>query len=224
MTNKTDFFTPCICDEHIPLHTCIHIYSYIHVRKYSNLISQLCGACFVNHFGAWFQSQLDSTKSPRASWCTHTSQGRIRLSAVQLCLTIFTWPNLGMQNRPAMLTISTSPVVGMVDGRGYDGRQKDAICDVRGPCLTIWSTFKPVCRWFRMIGYTYELLRCLDVEIWRFSWWQQTDRQTDGQTNRLLYPCACARGNNMTRLLTQCINTCQYGVGHSYKFVGKSLS
>ena len=49
-------------------------------------------------------------------------------------------------DRPVMLTISTSPVVGIVDGRGYDGRQKDAICDVRGPCLTIRSTFKPVCR------------------------------------------------------------------------------
>ena len=92
------------------------------------------------------------------------------------------------RDRPVMLTISTSPVVGMVDGRGYDGRQKDAICDIRGPCLTIGSTFKSVCRWFRLIGHIYELLRCLDVEIWRFSWWQQTDGQ-------LLYPCACAQGN-----------------------------
>ena len=37
------------------------------------------------------------------------------------------------RDRPVMLMISTSPVVGMVDGCGYDGRQKDAICDVRGP-------------------------------------------------------------------------------------------
>ena len=54
-----------------------------------------------------------------------------------------------------MLTISTRPVVcasrkhvacsasvvlmlivlvGMIDGRGYDGQQKDAICDVCRPC------------------------------------------------------------------------------------------
>ena len=70
-----------------------------------------------------------------------------------------------------MLTISTSPVVGMVDGRGYDGRQKDTICDIRGPCLTIRNTFKPVCR------YAYELLRCLDVEIGDFC--GETDKRTD---------------------------------------------
>ena len=103
-----------------------------------------------------------------------------------------------------MLTISTSPVVGMVDGHGYDGRQKDAICDIRGPCLTIRSIFKPVCHWFRLIGHVYELLRCLDVEIWWFSWWQQTD----GQTNRLLYPCACARGKNHST------NVCVYVAMH----------
>ena len=28
------------------------------------------------------------------------------------------------RDRPVMLTISTSPVVGMVDGRGYDGDKK----------------------------------------------------------------------------------------------------
>ena len=86
-------------------------------------------------------------------------------------------------DKPVMLTISTSPVVGMVDGHGYDGRQKDAVCDVLGPCLTIRSTFKLVCHWFRLIGYAYELLRCLDVEIWWFLWWQQTDEQTDRQTD-----------------------------------------
>ena len=51
-------------------------------------------------------------------------------------------------DRPVMLTISTRPVVRMsrstwpagacmlvrVDGRGYDCQQKNAICDVRGPC------------------------------------------------------------------------------------------
>ena len=69
--------------------------------------------------------------------------------------------------------------VGMVNGHGYDDQQEDAICDVRGPWQTIQSTFKPVYCWFWLIGYAYELLRCLDLKIWRFSWWQQMDRQTD---------------------------------------------
>ena len=69
---------------------------------------------------------------------------------------------------------------GTVHGHGYNGQQKDAICDVRGLCQMIRSIFKPVCCWFRLIGYAYELLRCLDVEIWQFSWWQwQTDRLTN---------------------------------------------
>ena len=41
--------------------------------------------------------------------------------------------------------------------------------------------------WFWLIGYVYELLRCLNYEIWRFSWWQRTDR--------FLYPCAHTQGN-----------------------------
>ena len=44
----------------------------------------------------------------------------------------------------------------------------------------------------RLIGYTYELLRCLDVEIWQFSWWQwqQTDRP-------IVCPCTCVRVNKV---------------------------
>ena len=52
-------------------------------------------------------------------------------------------------------------LVSTVDGCGYDGQQKDAIYDVRGQCQTIRSTLKLVFRSFRMIGYAYELLRCL---------------------------------------------------------------
>ena len=107
-----------------------------------------------------------------------------------------------------MLTISTRPVVhrpvmhmsrkhmacqsvGMLDGHGYDGQQKDTICDICGPWQMIQSTFKPDFHWFWLIGYDYELLRCLDVEIWRFLWWRRQ------QTDRLLHPCACAQGNKM---------------------------
>ena len=68
---------------------------------------------------------------------------------------------------PAVLML-----VGTINGRGYDGQQNDVICDVCGPCQMIWSTFKLVFRWFQLIGYAYGLLRCLDVEIWWFLWWQ----------------------------------------------------
>ena len=105
-----------------------------------------------------------------------------------------------------MLTISTSPVMGMVNGCGYDSRQKDTICDVYGLCLTIQSTFKPVCCWFWLISYAYKLLKCLDVEIWQFSWWQQMDRRTNGQTDRLLYSCACTWDNNY-----KCVRMCEGG-------------
>ena len=79
--------------------------------------------------------------------------------------------------------------VGTVDGHGYDGQQEDAICDVRGSWQTIQSTFKPVYCWFRLIGYAYKLLRCLDLEIWQFLWWQQTE--TDRQTNYFTPVHAC---------------------------------
>ena len=66
--------------------------------------------------------------------------------------------------------------MGMVDARGYDGQQKMLFVTC-GPSQTIRSAIKSD---FRLIGYTYELLKCLDIEIWRFSWWQQqTDRQID---------------------------------------------
>ena len=83
------------------------------------------------------------------------------------------------RDRPAMLTTSARPVVrmntwpvlvlvlvGMVDGCGYNGQQKDTIRNIRGPCQTIRSTFKLVFLLISTISYTYELLRCLDVEIW----------------------------------------------------------
>ena len=80
---------------------------------------------------------------------------------------------IGWRSLPDQLCTWAEVLVGKVDRRGYDGQQKDATCDVCGRCQTIWS-----CRWFRLIGYAYELLRCLDVEIWRFLWWWRTDRHT----------------------------------------------
>ena len=45
---------------------------------------------------------------------------------------------------------------------------KDAISDTHGPCQTIQRTFKQVFHQFWFTHYAHELLRCLDVEIWRF--------------------------------------------------------
>jgi hypothetical protein len=87
--------------------------------------------------------------------------------------------------------------IGMIwHRRGYDGQQKGTICDARGSCPSIWSILKPVFRQVRLIRCTYESLRCLDVEIWRFLCGRQTtdDRQTD-----CLTPAAHerTRGNNL---------------------------
>ena len=82
------------------------------------------------------------------------------------------------RDRPVKLMIYTRPVVhmsrkqwpaelvlmGTVNGCGYDGQQKDAICDVRGPCQTIQSTFKPV--FFADFGYLVaQMPRCQDLTI-----------------------------------------------------------
>ena len=96
-------------------------------------------------------------------------------------LTIYTRPVVHMSRKH--MACSMLVQVGRIDGYGYDGQQEDTICDVHGPWQTIQSTFKPVFRWFWLIGYTYELLKCLDLETWQFSWWPQMDRRTDRQTD-----------------------------------------
>ena len=73
-------------------------------------------------------------------------------------------------------------MVGTVDGCGYDSQLKYTICDACRPCHSIVSILEPVFHQLRQIHCTFNSLRCLDVEIWRFLWWhrkQQTDRQTD---------------------------------------------
>ena len=84
---------------------------------------------------------------------------------------------------------STRLAVGAVDRHG---QQKCTICDARGPCQRNRSVLKPVFRWFRQIHCVYELLRYLDLEMWRFSWWQR--QQTDNRQNRLLYPLRMRMG------------------------------
>ena len=51
---------------------------------------------------------------------------------------------------------------------------------------------KPVFRRFQRIHCAYESLRCLDLEIWRFSCWLQTT--DDDRQNRLLYPLRMRTG------------------------------
>ena len=70
--------------------------------------------------------------------------------------------------------------VGAVDRHG---QQKRTVYDVLGPCLRNRSILKPVFHRFRRIHCDYEPLRCLDLEMWRFSCRWQTTTQ-----NRLLYP------------------------------------
>jgi hypothetical protein len=49
------------------------------------------------------------------------------------------------------------------------GQQKHSVCDTRGPYQTIRSIIKLNFRLFQRINYACESLRCLDLEIWRFS-------------------------------------------------------
>ena len=51
---------------------------------------------------------------------------------------------------------------------------KTPYCDTHGPCQSIQSIVKQVFRQLQLIRRTYKSLRCLDVVIWWFSWWQQT--------------------------------------------------
>ena len=98
------------------------------------------------------------------------------------------------RDRPIMLNNLYQPSSG--HGRWvwcYDGRQNDAISDVRGPCLMIRSTFKPVCTsliltdWLRL--RVAQVPRCRDLAIFVVTTDGKMDRWTD-------YPCTCARGNN----------------------------
>ena len=83
-----------------------------------------------------------------------------------------------------------SCIMGTVDGHGYNGQHKCAICDACRPCHLILSALKPVFCRIRQICCFYNLLRCLDLQIWQFLCpWQRQ--------NRSLYPCACVWGNNV---------------------------
>ena len=46
---------------------------------------------------------------------------------------------------------------------------EDAICDIHGPHQTVRRILKRIFHRYQLIRYAYELLRCLEVEIRRFS-------------------------------------------------------
>ena len=51
--------------------------------------------------------------------------------------------------------------------------------------------------WLRLrVG---QVPRCRDLVIFVVTTDRRTGGQTDGQTDRLLYPCACARGKNVPK-------------------------
>ena len=52
-------------------------------------------------------------------------------------------------------------LVGMIDGRGNDGQQKDVICDIRGLCQMIQSIFKPL---FLLISTDWLQLRVAQMQ------------------------------------------------------------
>ena len=80
-------------------------------------------------------------------------------------------------------------LIGVVDRCGW---WKYMFCSTRGPVSSIWSKVKPVFWRIWQFGRTYNLLRCLYLEIWWFScwqWWRQ--RQTD---KPIALPLVHARG------------------------------
>ena len=126
---------------------------------------------------------------------------------------------IGWWSLPDQLCAWAEVLVGKVDGCGYNGQQKDTICDVRGRCQTIWSIFKPVCHWFWLIGYAYKVPRCRDMAIFVVTTDRQTDYftpvhargviMTEGQTKLEKFtPSICSQGQlNQTLFFQICICT-----------------
>ena len=71
-------------------------------------------------------------------------------------------------------------LVGMVNGCGYDIQQKCTIYEVCRPYYSIWSKLRPVFHQVQQNCYAYELLRCLDVQIW---WYFVDDNNNDRTIN-----------------------------------------
>ena len=69
--------------------------------------------------------------------------------------------------------------------------EKCTICSASEPYSAIQRALEPVfCRYLPICG-SYSTHRCVELEIWRFSWRWQTDRQ---QTKPIALPLVHARG------------------------------
>ena len=68
---------------------------------------------------------------------------------------------------------------------------KCTIYSTSEPCSAIWSVQKPVFHQYLPIRGSYSMHRCLELEIWRFSWQR---RQTTDKTD-CFTPCTCTQGN-----------------------------
>ena len=93
--------------------------------------------------------------------------------------------------------------------------QKCTICDACGLCQTTRSSLTAVFAKFRLIHYAYELLRCLDVEIWRFSRWQWTKSITSPLA--LVHARGIIKESDDTAFLSE-------QLGHHFLGLGVSLN
>ena len=75
---------------------------------------------------------------------------------------------------------------------------KCTIYSTSEPCSAIRSVQKSLFRWYLPIYGSYSMHRCLELEIWWFSWRQR--RQTTDKTD-CFTPCTCARGNYVHSLI-----------------------
>ena len=75
-------------------------------------------------------------------------------------------------------------LLGVVDRHGGCNL---VICNAHGDCLALSSRKEMVSFHFRQFDRTYGPLRCLNLLIWWFLWWQRW-QMTDNRQNQSLYP------------------------------------
>ena len=91
---------------------------------------------------------------------------------------------------------SAWPAVGTVDRRGQQNALFVTLVGrTKGESKHTEAKF---CRFWR-IHFAYESLRCLNLEMLRFSWWRQTAQQRRRPTKPIALPLAHARGIILSR-------------------------
>ena len=99
------------------------------------------------------------------------------------------------------------------------GQKNCSVYDAHGLRQTIRGIMKPVIRRFQRILCAYESLRCLDLQIWRFSCWQTTDRQT----KPIALPLAAHARGVIRKSLYLCIRKSLYICHVSVLFVCSNI-